>query len=80
MLSYFNKDPARSEFEKFSYQGNIKGIQQLLTKGLMSPESIPPSQRWLPLTYALSHGYLEVCELLLAAGADANTLEPISQM
>lgn len=78
VLSYFPNTAATTAFVRSAKSGDIRQIQGLLAKGLMSPESM--TRQWIPLTYALSYGYMEVCELLLIAGADPSMPDPSSQM
>lgn len=79
VISYFNGSTSvLDDFVKFAEQRNIKGIQGLLTKGLMSPETM--SMTWTPLCYSLNRGHMEICELLLASGADPNFHHPSNQM
>lgn len=72
--SYFTDNAVLLDFVRFTKQGNVEGIQGMLTQGIMSPETM--ATRWTPLTFAVAYGCVEICELLLAAGADPNMLDP----
>lgn len=70
VVSYLTKS-THDDVIKLVELNNIEGIQKLLTERRISPEPVTAS--YSIFNYCLSAGKMEVCELLLAAGANPNT-------
>ncbi|KAL9090503.1 MAG: hypothetical protein Q9165_005264 [Trypethelium subeluteriae] len=60
----------RSDIFTLSRQGDIPGIQHLLSRRVASPSDVHCWGHWGPLHYAVDHGQVETCRLLLENGAD----------
>ncbi|KAL9076252.1 MAG: hypothetical protein Q9157_003716 [Trypethelium eluteriae] len=62
--------PEMSQIFTLSRLGDLEGLQRLFTAKIASPMDIHCEGKWSPLHFATDHGQVEVCQLLLNAGAD----------
>ena len=62
--------PEMSQIFTLSRLGDLAGLQQLLGSRTASPNDIHCEGLWTSLHFAVDHGHIEVCQLLLNAGAD----------
>ena len=60
----------RSDIFTLSRQGDIQGIQHLFSSRVASPSDVHCWGHWGPLHFAVDHGQVETCRLLLENGAD----------
>ena len=62
--------PETSSLFGLSRVEGVAGIQHIFEASTGSPDDIDPRGGWTPLHFAVDHGSLEVCKLLLNCGAD----------
>ena len=62
--------PETSSLFGLSRVEGVAGIQHIFEARTGSPDDIDPRGGWTPLHFAVDHGSLEVCKLLLNCGAD----------
>ena len=64
--------PETSNLFALSRVNGVAGIQHMFEARTGSPDDVDPRGGWTPLHFAVDHGSLEVCKLLLTCGADCD--------
>ncbi|KAI9660165.1 MAG: hypothetical protein M1821_001517 [Bathelium mastoideum] len=62
--------PEMSQIFTLSRIGDLQGLQELFGAKMASPNDIHREGQWTALHFAVDHGQIEVCQLLLNADAD----------
>lgn len=61
-----------SDLFRLSRFGDVEGCQTLFSKQQASPDDVNPIGGWTALHFAVDHGSVEFCRLLIQQGADPN--------
>ncbi|KAI9723558.1 MAG: hypothetical protein M1828_004154 [Chrysothrix sp. TS-e1954] len=64
--------PEMSQLFRLARYGDVSGVQQLFSGQQASPDDVHVLGGWTALHFAVDHGSVELCRLLLEQGADAN--------
>ncbi|MCJ1394668.1 hypothetical protein MMC18_007548 [Xylographa bjoerkii] len=62
--------PEMSQLFSLSRYGDVEGLRDLFTKRLASSDDVHIRGGWTALHFAVDHGCVDICQLLLESGAD----------